>query len=336
MTSANNITDDETSAGYMPVEISIPRQVRFWLFLTSDIISISCSLFVLYHLLFERVLRRTLHNHSIIVLLCIGLIYQLVDIPWILYFYHYNIPVVATPTFCRFWIFIDFGLYTMTGILVAWISIERHILIFHNQWVSTRKKRILYHYIPTIALILYCFIYYTVVIFFPSCESTFDYTLVNCGSFPCFFTIPMLATWELAVHGIVPTLIIAFFSLTLLLRVLWQKHRLHQVIQWRKHRKMTVQLLSITSLFLIFYVPSMFMVLAQLCNISLDVTVDFQLMVVFFSYYSIFLLPIVCAGTLPDLKNKIKNKFKWMQRQDRRVTPLSILMARTGVGTKLQ
>lgn len=62
-------------------EISWPRLLRFWLLLISVILSITCSLFTLYHLLFNRTLRHALNNHRIIVLLILILIVQLIDIP---------------------------------------------------------------------------------------------------------------------------------------------------------------------------------------------------------------------------------------------------------------
>ncbi|CAF3666484.1 unnamed protein product [Rotaria sp. Silwood1] len=55
-------------------EIVIPRSVQFWLILIFEIPSIACSLFVLYHLVFDRQLRRALHNHVFIILLFINLI----------------------------------------------------------------------------------------------------------------------------------------------------------------------------------------------------------------------------------------------------------------------
>ena len=47
----------------------IPISVRFWIYLIADILSVLCSLFVLYYLLFDRTLRQALNNHVIIVLI---------------------------------------------------------------------------------------------------------------------------------------------------------------------------------------------------------------------------------------------------------------------------
>ena len=50
--------------------------------------------------------------------------------------------------------FIQFGflliipcIYSLQVTLFAWASIERHILIFHDQWVSTQSRRLFVHYI---------------------------------------------------------------------------------------------------------------------------------------------------------------------------------------------
>ena len=50
-------------------------------------------------------------------------------------------------------------------------------------------------------------------------------------------------------------MIVIIFSLSRLLRILHQKHRMRQHISWRKHRKMTIQLLSIALPYLITRIP---------------------------------------------------------------------------------
>src|SRR3984957_20882315 len=98
MASRNITSDNDTSS--IPSEVAIPRSVRFWLLLLCEIPSIFCSLFVLFHLLFDRTLRHALNNHVIIVLLFIGLIYELIEISSILNFYRLNTVWPSTPAFC--------------------------------------------------------------------------------------------------------------------------------------------------------------------------------------------------------------------------------------------
>jgi len=123
---------------------------------------------------------------------------------------------------------------------------NRHILIFHDGWMLTKKKCVFFHYLPLIILLLYCLIFYIIVYFFPSCENiyfTFDMICI----YPCFTSDYQLYMWKIIAHQLLPVSTIVFFSMILLLRVLCQKYGMHWSIQWRRHRKMTIQVLSISS-----------------------------------------------------------------------------------------
>jgi hypothetical protein len=168
MSISNNT--NTTQSSHVNVDISFSYPVRFWIYLLGDIPSIICSIFVLYHLLFDRTLRHALNNHVIIILLII----ELTDVPWTLHYYLYNTNMIETPAFCIIWGWINFGLYVTQLLVFAWASLERHILIFHDQWVSTKRKRFFVHYLPPILILAYCFIYFAVVFLFPPCQNWFD------------------------------------------------------------------------------------------------------------------------------------------------------------------
>ncbi|CAF4687704.1 unnamed protein product [Rotaria socialis] len=65
-----------------------------------------------------------------------------------------------------------------------------------------------------------------------------------------------------------PNLIIIIVSVALLMRVLGQKYRTHQRVQWRRHRKMAIQLLLISFLCLIVSFPNIIMTLLHLSGLS--------------------------------------------------------------------
>jgi hypothetical protein len=79
--------------------------------------------------------------------------------------------------------------------------------------------------------------------FVPTCENSFDAFLAGSIFIPCAFDKTMLGIWDLIVHQVIPTFIIVIFCTALLLRVVLQKRRMNQPVQWRKYRKMTIQLL---------------------------------------------------------------------------------------------
>ena len=204
-------------------EISISLTVRFWLFVIPNSLSIVCSFFVLYQLLFDRALRQALYNHAIIVGLLAGLIYELTTVPLMLHYFRVGNTWKLTPLFSRSWTFIDNLCYTVQITSFAWASIERHILIFHTQWISTKKSRFFLHYFPLIALMNYCFLYHIVSALVLFCGNSDDLSPFNGVPHPCAFFHPILSQWDTVCHQFIPTLVIVLFSALLLVRILRQK-----------------------------------------------------------------------------------------------------------------
>ena len=130
--STSSINSSNTTIVSSFPDIAIPYIGRFWLYLISNILSILCCLFVLFHFLFDRTLRHGLHNHVFIVLIVMCLIWDFTVAPSIINVYLYGVFWPQIPTFCMILKFLDSCIYTSTAKLVAWASVERHILIFHN------------------------------------------------------------------------------------------------------------------------------------------------------------------------------------------------------------
>ncbi|CAF3485505.1 unnamed protein product [Rotaria sp. Silwood1] len=299
----------------------ISSPIRLWLFLTALIPSIFCSIIVLYHLLSKRTQRRAINNHVIIILLFNNLIYEFIDIPLLLNFYRLQSVWSATPSLCVMWMFIDETLNSISTILIAWASVERYIIIFRSQWLSSARKRFLIHYLPLMLFVLYIIIFHVIVILFSSCINMYDYTREKCGESLCLHNTKLIETWNIIVNEILPGLIIVIFSIALLVRCLLQNHRIHQRLQWRKYRKMAIQLLSISMLYFILYIPVTSIKLVQLCCISQDGINSFEEYARFFSYYIIFLLPFVCYVSLPEVKWQFKKIFPCCHRQARLIHP---------------
>ena len=315
MTGANGTCGNETDLA--TVEIAIPRLVQFWLYAVSDGLSLACSFFILYCLLFDRALRSALHNHAIMIVLFVDIIYELTDIPWILYYYRYGVPWLSSPLFARFWAFADYGLYGTQIVLFAWATIERHILIFHDRWILTKRRCFYIHYLPLIVLPTYTVLFYIVGSFFVRCADTINYSLASGAPVPCLYAKPAAAKYDLIVNQIAPVLIIVVFSLALLVRVLWQRYHMRQPIQWRKHRKIIVQLLLISVVYLAFASPWSLVLLAYEFGLSRSVGVDYLRYAAFFSYYTVFLFPFMCCLSLSELRVKLKQKLLWYQRPPR-------------------
>ena len=295
------------------------KAVYFWTYLFSDIVSLIYSFLVIYFLLTDRVLRRALNNHINIVLLIIGISCELTEIPWTLYSDYNHRPLIQSHLFYSFWTLAASPLYALHVELFAWATMERHILIFHHSWVSTRKKRFLVHYLPMSAIIIYYLIYYGLIFFDAFCVDSFEAFLATGFHIPCAFDRTVSGVWDLMFHQVVPILIIIVFSIALIVRVVLQKNRLRRGANWRKNRKMTVQLLSIATTYIIFNSPWVMTALAFQNGLSTNVALVVWSYTSFLSSFLIFLFPFVCCLSLSELRNKFKTNLLRGRQPPRRI-----------------
>ncbi|CAF2878418.1 unnamed protein product [Rotaria sp. Silwood2] len=333
MLSDINSSNEDTTV--LPSEIVIPRLIRFWIILLVYIPSVMCSLFILYNFIVHRTLRQALHNHVIGLLLFINFIVQLTSIPWTLNYYRTGNVWPQNSFFCLTWAFIDEALYIITTILFAWATIERHMLIFHDHLFSTKYKLIFFHYVPIAIILLYCISYNIIIIIFPPCENTYDYSQLACGNPLCYYEFLSAAMWDVIVNDIIPTIVIICFSIALLLRVLHKKFRMNRPIRWRNHRKMTIQVLAISVLYLFIYIPSMLLEFVHLCGTPEEVGADFMLYAEFFENYGNLLLPFICAVSMPELRKHINKIFLYYRRKTPTVGPQLLPLSHHAVGPQL-
>ena len=323
---SNSSIDTEEESGLDPV--IPPAQVQFWTYLIVELPSLACTIFLLYHLLFQQHLRRALHNHIIIILLVLVFGIQVFDNP--LYIDanrlggHKN-SFTMIPSICLMWWFFDYGFYGAITVFMAWGSIERHILVFHHQLIRTWKQKVLVHYLPLLLIAIYMLGFYIGVILYPPCENTFDFESFGCGFSPCYEEVSYLNLWDYSVNGILCTFIETVFSIGLLVRVLWQKRRAHQPVNWRKHRKMAMQLISISTLTLTVVFPQSLIVVIQhvggpfLSNFGAGI--DPYL---FYLYtFVVLFIPFICLGSLPELWPKL---YPFSRKRRLNVGPMTLMV----------
>jgi len=133
--------------------------------------------------------------------------------------------------------------------------------------------------------------------------------------------------YEIIVQTILPIVIIIISSVVLLLRVLWQKYHAHRQIHWRQYRKMTIQALGISSIYLIFPFPYILINILHLCGMPSYMATEFLTTWMFCTYYTLLLFPMVSIGLLPKLKEKLK-KILQFRRQRLVVGPAPLNTAR--------
>ncbi|CAF1025236.1 unnamed protein product [Adineta steineri] len=305
--------------------IAIPLIGRFWLFLISNVLSLACGFFLFFHLVFDATLRHGLHNHVIIAVLGLCLFHELTVIPWEIHFLRVGVVPIKSPTICMIFKFIDTVVYTSMAKLVGWASVERHILIFHNKWIATKMQRILIHYIPLILIIMYGIILYGVTTPMNDCGRSFNYNSKLCAYYSCVYDSAGYSLYEFMSGGVLSSICIGFGSAFLVIRIVIQKRRLQQQVHWRRYRKMTIQLLSVTSIFFIIYLPPVLLAISQKLGVPSSVGSSYTTYASFFSNYVILLFPFTCLGTLPQLRTRVKTIFRFFHRQQQhRVVPLTV------------
>jgi hypothetical protein len=197
---------------------------------------------------------------------------------------------------------------------VLWASIERHILIFSGSFFDIRWKRIVVHYLPLTIAILYTPLFYGYFIFIYNCVNNWDYSELLCTS-PCFYQDKIIGIVDWLVNIIIPAFSIAMINLILIIRVTYRSSGLiDNLTRMKKNRKMTIQLLFISSLFLIFWFPIAITGLIQEF-FSPTFLIDIQFNIFFYLIYFIQLfLPFVCLISLPELKKFLQEKFRRWRR----------------------
>lgn len=313
--SSNNTIDSSSSD---VLEIAIPFIARFWILLPFDVISTILSILTISYVFLNKKARSSVKNHALIVVLIFGLGVQLIDVPFYLNFLVHSGVFPPTPTTCQLWFFADFALYNGAIIISAWIAFERHIIVFHDRWLTTTKQRIILHYAPLVFLALYILIYYTYSIYFFPCENVYayTYTLPVCNMHPCYVDDFIMSTLDSFANIIVPTFLEACFSLSFLFRVIWQKHRSRQPFQWRKQRKMTIQLMSLSSLNLFINIPIGAIQLAYIFGMLSEFGSICALYYYFFSYFVTFIIPFICFLSIVNIKKLVQERIlrRWYER----------------------
>ncbi|CAF1300445.1 unnamed protein product [Adineta steineri] len=302
--SVNDIKDNYITL-YSNSHPSIAATVRFWILLFLEIPSIFCSIFLLYNLYFDRILRQVLNNHVIFVILIVGLFAQAADASNYLTYLHLGYVWPQTTINCYVWWFIGAASYNLLGMLMAWTSIERHIIIFHHRRLNTQKKRIFIHYIPLISIVLYACIFYIICIFFVSCQNTPDYTQLWCFR-PCYLGIFNLNLFDSLINSMLPLMLIVIVNILLVIRFIKQRQRLRPQIQWYKYRRMIIQVLSCSLLYLIFNFPVISMNLALIFGLPYGSTGEFEIFIYFFSFFIPVLMPFICLGSSKEIWIKMK------------------------------
>jgi hypothetical protein len=283
-----------------------PTTIFLYTFSILIAFSILCYIFVFYHFLFTPTIRRALNNHVIFLLLGTYCVQTVFDTPLHLDYFRRGFYWPPSLSYCFILFMLDYITYEIGVLLLVWAAIERHFFVFNPTMFNTRIRRAIYHYIPLGFCFVYPITYYTYFILFYPCNSYYDMNTLSCVAACYLWTNNIMAYYELIMNGFVPVCMVAIFSVALLVRVLWKKQQMGRQMTWRKNRKMTVQLLGVSTMFLVFNVGYFVLALGQMVW---DPNFGANLMVWFLSVNVCapqLVCPFLCLSILPDLKQKFK------------------------------
>lgn len=251
--------ENQTNDSFKNAE-NISNDVQFIFIIIFQILSMLAHIFIIYHLITNRTLRESLHNHPLLLLLITNFTFISIDLSMTMHFLRRGFLDPNQKHFCIIWNFLDSFLPHLSTILMMWASFERHILIFyHRQLLDTKYKRFLFHYLPLIIATTYSFMFHLLSTLLNSACLNLDYFAYNelfCGT-PCSMNRDsILLSFNYGFNRILSAVLIFVFSLILLIRILWGRYKRNQIIRWSQHRKMAFQFLTISILYFIGSIPT--------------------------------------------------------------------------------
>lgn len=280
--------------------------IRYIIMQTCYIPSIACSIFTLIHLLMNRNLRSLIHNHIPLVLLIISILDSLLNHPFTLNYLRVGLVMPSTNTICLLWNFIN-NMFTISIYwAMAWCSLERHLLIFYSVLFTTRRGRILFHYIPLVlTAFIYPLVFNIVVVLLYPCHNQFNMLSLFCG-YTCALKVPSIALYARIVHNFLPIFIVAVFTIGLIIRVIKQKRQARQNrFSWTRYRRMIIQLLALVALFLILTLPAATVSIIQNCCLPTFASAVQTTYLNFLVRFITIFVPFICLSLLPEIWPKL-------------------------------
>ncbi|CAF2066796.1 unnamed protein product [Rotaria magnacalcarata] len=125
-----------------------------------------------------------------------------------------------------------------------------------------------------------------------------------CSALRWYLNHPLLGKWEAGFHGCFVTLIVVVFSVGLLIRILIEKCHLRHIAHWRRHRKLTTQLLLISLVFIIFNLPLNLGAFINLCNLPFEIGALVMPYFFFLSYWVMFSYAFRLSKRITEFEEK--------------------------------
>ena len=262
----------------------------------TQFLSFVCAIYILIHYAKKKSTLRSLPNHLIICLLIVSTWMISIDLFSTEFYYWNGIVPIQTTWACRFYNVSYFSISGLNRIFMAFMSIERHFLVFRPQLYRAHRSRFILHYLPIIIIILWSFTYSLVTDVFLTCNLlNFHYNRFLCG-FTCSLLLQHTAWIYVWIQVFFPTMITIIACVLLPIRFLSQKRKL-QRLEWRRARKMIIQMSIIATAYTIFWLP--YTIVLQLTTANIIPLGNYALTFILFDPYATSLLtPFICLHTI--------------------------------------
>ncbi|CAF2839688.1 unnamed protein product [Rotaria sp. Silwood2] len=146
------------------------------------------------------------------------------------------------------------------------------------------------------------------IVISPFCTTVWNFNQLLCG-FPCYYGEKILNKFDFIFNLLLPVVIIMLANVTLVIRVICRKISRQQVVNWRRHGKMVLQLWIISSLYMGLWLPLTITLFVQMTVLPSFMVHQMETLQ-FTPYFVALLLPMICLSTQPELVRKIKNHIR--------------------------
>jgi hypothetical protein len=96
--------------------------------------------------------------------------------------------------------------------------------------------------------------FYSLVVIFYPCENAYLYDSYLCGG-SCYQFQPVIGTIDYVINAVTPVICMTLANMILLIHVIYQKRSMKIANTWRKNRLMYIQLVYISMLYFIIWIP---------------------------------------------------------------------------------
>lgn len=286
---SENYSNSSSSSSF---QTNVHHTVIFWIFLMIYIPSVSCSCVVFIQVIRKRLLKNSIHNDIIMLILFFSFLQVSTEHPLLFSYLYHHESIIQSDRFCQFWASLEYFFNGTILMLICYASIERYLLVFHSHYLH--RHLVLLHYIPMIFFVIYPLSLYLSLIYFHPCINQFDFKIMVCGG-PCYLYEKFESTLDIVVNLALPLLVCTCANLLTLVRVLYRRYRMAQRQIWRKHRRLIIQLLAIVLLHDLAWLPAIICLLIMIFSpVSLPLLIDITLNMLPYGFYLVVMFyPIV-------------------------------------------